>query len=192
MHERVFAPLGLGTAGLGAPARLGRLDAAVGHRTGESGRLQPMPWGAAADIPPMLGPAGNAHMSVRDFARWAAWNAAEGDRPPALVAPDTVRFLHAPRVRTPPRDPPRPGTPEEGFYALGWGIIEFDWADRPLLVHNGSNGMNLAKILVDTEADLGIVALTNRAGQPAETALSAVVEHLYRTHGPAAAAGADP
>src|SRR5262245_60499980 len=78
MVEKVFAPLGLRTAGLGAQVTLGKLDAPVGHQIDELGKITPMLWGAAADAPPMVGPAGIAHMSILDFARWAGWNAGQG------------------------------------------------------------------------------------------------------------------
>lgn len=46
-------------------------------------------------------------------------------------------------------------------------------------MHNGSNGMNLAKILVDRERKLSIVVVTNAPGQPAETAAEQVMEQLF-------------
>src|SRR3546814_15958596 len=91
----------------------------------------------------------------------------------------TLAILHAVHVRTPPRPDAPPGTPDAGGYGLGWGIVDFPWSDRPLLAHNGSNGMNLAKILVDTARDLGVVVVTNIGGQPAEDAAAAVPRALY-------------
>ena len=49
---------------------------------GSASDVTPMFWGAAADVPPLLGPAGVAHMSIQDFAKWAGWNAGEGKRGP--------------------------------------------------------------------------------------------------------------
>jgi CubicO group peptidase (beta-lactamase class C family) len=181
--QRIFEPLGLRTAGLGPQATTGKLDAPVGHQVGGKGKITPMLWGAAADAPPVLGPAGTAHMSVLDFANWAGWNAGEGKRGPALVKPETLARLHHPVIKTGKLPDPRPGTPQEGEYALGWGVVKFDWAPRPLLTHNGSNGMNLATILIDTEADLGIVAVTNFPEQKANDAVYEVIEALYREYG---------
>jgi len=181
MHARIFRPLGLETAGLGAQATLGRYDAPVGHQPTAEGGFEPMPWGAAADMPPMMGPAGNAHMSILDFARWAAWNAGGGYWGPSIVRPETLAEIHRPQVETPERPNPPPGTPERGAYALGWGWVAFDWTGgRRVLAHNGSNGLNLAKILVDRERDLGIVFTTNAGGEKAERAGAAVLEALYR------------
>jgi CubicO group peptidase (beta-lactamase class C family) len=181
--QRIFKPLGLRTAGLGPQATTGKLDAPVGHQVDEKGKITPMLWGAAADAPPVVGPAGTAHMSVLDFATWAGWNAGEGKRGPALVKPETLARLHHPVIKTGKLPDPRPGTPQEGEYALGWGVVKFDWAPRPLLTHNGSNGMNLATILIDTEADLGIVAVTNFPEQKANDAVYEVIEALYREYG---------
>lgn len=179
MHERLFAPLGLTTAGLGPTATAGKVDALVGHQRLEDGTALPRLWGAGADMPLLLGPAGTVHMSILDFARWGAWNAGGGRRGPALVEPDTLAHLFAEKVRTPRRPNPPPGTPAEGGYALGWSIEKFDWSDRELLTHNGSNGMNLAKILVDLERDLTIVVATNIGGREADLAAGKVLATLY-------------
>jgi CubicO group peptidase (beta-lactamase class C family) len=179
---RLFAPLALRTAGLGPQATTGKLDAPVGHRVADDGEITPMLWGPAADAPPVIGPAGVAHMSVLDFAAWAAWNAGRGRRAPALVEPATLALIQRPRIKTGPMPHARPGTPQEGEYALGWGVVKLDWSTTPVLEHNGSNGMNLAKILVDTDQDLGVVVLTNFPEQKADAAASAVMETLYRRY----------
>lgn len=184
IRQRIFEPLGLTSAGLGAQATTGLYDAAIGHLVTEDGTLKPLPWGIAAESPPMVGPAGTAHMSILDFARWAGWNAGEGRRGPALVSPETLARIHRSHVVTPPIPNPRPGTPTEGEYALGWGIAKYDWSARPLLNHNGSNGRMIAKILVDTEADFAVVVMTNAGGRQSETAAATIVQYLYETYGP--------
>lgn len=179
---RIFAPLGLKSAGLGPQATTGRWDAPVGHQVDDKGAATPMPWGPAADVPPVIGPAGVAHMSVLDFARWAGWNAGGGKRGPALVTPETLAAIHRPRISTGKLPNAAPGTPQEGRYALCWGVLDFAWAKRPLLQHSGSNSMNLAKILVDPEADIGIVVMTNFPGKAADDATYAMMERLYRRY----------
>ena len=87
--ERIFGPLDLRTAGFGPQASLGKIDAPVGH--GEvDGKIKAFLPGPNGDNPPILGPAGTAHMSVLDFARWAGWHAGEGRRGPNLVRPETL------------------------------------------------------------------------------------------------------
>jgi len=178
IHERIFEPLGLTSAGLGPQASYGRYDAPMGHRLNADGSLTPATWGAAADVPPLMGPAGNAHMSVIDFARWGGWNASGGVSP-QIVSSETLAEIQRPHVVTPKMPNPPPGTPGEGQYAFGWGQSKFDWADHALLTHNGSNGMNLAKILVDTENGLAIATVTNQPGSKADLALTEVVAALY-------------
>ncbi|MCV0371320.1 serine hydrolase domain-containing protein [Filomicrobium sp.] len=181
---RIFEPLGLTTAGLGPQATFGRYDAAIGHRIDDDGKIIPMPWGPAADVPAVMGPAGNAHMSISDFAIWADWNAGVGRRGPALVKPETVERLHTAIVTTPEIKNPKPGTPKTGQYALGWGLAKMDWTSRPVLTHNGSNSLNLATILVDSDHDIGIVVTTNFPGEKADAAVREMVEWLYRRYGP--------
>jgi len=95
------------------------------------------------DNPLVIGPAGTMHMSVLDFAKWVAWHAGEGKRPPVLVSPDIVKKLHTPVIDTGVLENTRPGTPKTGKYALGWGQVTVDWAPAPVMTHSGSNGMNL-------------------------------------------------
>jgi CubicO group peptidase (beta-lactamase class C family) len=183
IRQRIFEPLGLHTAGLGAQATMGKIDAPVGHRLEDDGTITPMLWGAAADAPPVVGPAGIAHMSILDFARWGGWNAAEGRRGPAIVKPETLRFIHATKIEM-HIDNPKPGTPQSGGYAFGWGIVKFDWAPHAMLTHDGSNSMNLARIVVDVQDDLAIVVTTNFPEQKANAAIADVAEALYREFGP--------
>ncbi|MGE3145763.1 MAG: serine hydrolase domain-containing protein [Pseudorhodoplanes sp.] len=183
IQRRIFAPLELKSAGLGPQATFGLYDAAIGHKV-EGDTVTPMPWGAGADGPAALGPAGIAHMSIRDFARWAAWNAAEGRRGPKLVRPETLQRIHRPHVKTPVIENPKPGTPKTGEYGYGWGIVTFDWTGKPVLTHNGSNSMNLATIFVQPDLDLAIVAATNMPGDKADRALLEAVETLYRLFAP--------
>jgi len=178
MFERIFVPLDLKTAGLGAQATFGEYDAPVGHRVDDKGKVTPFPWGESADLPASLGPAGLAHMSIKDFATWAGWNAGEGKRGPALIKPETLKTLHQPVVDMQIKDP-KPGTPKTGSYALGWGLSKFEWSDKPLLTHNGSNGLNYASILVDVDHDLAIVVTTNIAGPHADPATRDVMKALY-------------
>jgi CubicO group peptidase (beta-lactamase class C family) len=180
IRERIYDPLGLESAGLGPTATPGLIDAAVGHQTNEDGTIEPRLWGSWADAPSLLAPAGMNHMSILDFARWGAWNAGKGMRGPKLVEPSTLARIHTEKVRTPERPNPPPGTPKAGAYAYGWSIEKFDWADKELLTHNGSNGFNLAKILIDQDRDLAIVVVTNIGGHAADLAAGKAMAELYQ------------
>jgi CubicO group peptidase (beta-lactamase class C family) len=79
--ERIIEPLELKSAGFGPQASLGKVDAPLGHLI-EEGKTKAMLAGPNGDNPLILGPAGTMHMSVLDFAKWVAWQAGEGKRPP--------------------------------------------------------------------------------------------------------------
>lgn len=176
--ERVFQPLGLKTAGLGPQSSLGRVDAPLGHLVVD-GKTKAFLAGPNGDNPPLIGPAGIAHLSVLDFARWAGWNAGEGRRGPHLVRPDTLKKLHTPVISMPPKKDAAPGTPGQGQYALGWGLLDVDWAPRPLVYHGGSNVKNLAHIWLDPKRDFAMVLVTNIGGPKADDALKALAPRLY-------------
>jgi CubicO group peptidase (beta-lactamase class C family) len=177
--ERLFIPLGLKTAGLGAQSSLGRIDAAVGHLK-IAGKTKAFLAGPDGDVPPIIGPAGNVHMSVLDFAAWAGWNAGEGKRGPALVRPEILRKLHTPVIAIPDRPGAEPGTPKQGKYGLGWGELTVDWAPNRLKSHSGSNTKNLAQIWLDTQRDFAMVLVTNIGGKQADMAFKALAPELYQ------------
>src|SRR6266481_4317421 len=176
--ERVFAPLGLRSAGLGSQATLGKIDAPLGHVVID-GRTKPFLAGPNGDNPPIIGPAGIAHMSVLDFARWAGWNAGEGKRGPKLVQPETLKKLHTPVISMPEKEGAAPGTPSHGKCPLGWGQLQPDWASDALIYHGGSNEKNLAHIWLDPKRDFAMVLVTNIGGSKANEALNALASELY-------------
>jgi CubicO group peptidase (beta-lactamase class C family) len=179
MFTRIFAPLALKSAGIGPQSSLGKIDAPVGHMVID-GKPKAFLAGPAGDGPVVMGPAGMAHMSVLDFARWAGWNAGEGKRGPALVKPETLKKLHTPVISTPEKKDVAPGTPRNGRYAMGWGEVTVDWALEPLIQHGGSNSKNLAHIWIDPRRDFAMVLLTNIGGKKADEALTSLAPELYK------------
>ena len=177
--ERIFTPLGLRSAGLGPQATLGKIDAPLGH-TVINGKTKAYLAGPNGDNPSIIGPAGIAHMSVLDFARWAEWNAGEGKRGPKLVAPTTLKKLHTPVIEMPEKKAAAPGTPARGRYALGWGELTVDWAPEPLIYHGGSNEKNLAHIWIEPKRDFTMVLVTNIGGTKADEALGGLAPELYK------------
>ncbi|HPB29161.1 MAG: beta-lactamase family protein [Acidobacteria bacterium] len=175
--EWIFEPLALRTAGLGPQCTLGRVDAPLPHAF-IGGKIKPMLAGPMADNPAVIGPAGIAHMSVLDFARWAGWNAGQGKRGPALVRPETLKKLHTMVAEMPPAKDAPIGTPPSGRYAFGWGEMRLEGYPNPLIFHGGSNGMNIARILFDPAADFAVVILTNIATPKCDGALKALTREL--------------
>jgi CubicO group peptidase (beta-lactamase class C family) len=153
IRERLFVPLGLRTAGLGPQATLGRIDAPLGHALA-GGTVKAYLAGPDGDNPAIIGPAGLAHMSVLDFARWAGWNAGQGRRGPRLVRA-----------------------------ALGWAEVTVEWSPRPFLFHGGSNQKNLAHIWLDPQRDVAMVLMTNIPIAGANDALMGLAPALHSVLG---------
>jgi CubicO group peptidase (beta-lactamase class C family) len=182
---RIFAPLGLATAGIGPQSSMGRVDAPLGHNVRPDGTLMPMLAGPNGDVPPVYGPAGAAHLSILDFATWAGWHAGAGRRGPAMVTPETLRRLHAKVIDMPPLPDAAPGAPGAVGYGHGWGFATLPYTRGGVMLHTGSNTMNMAMVMVKPGLDFALVVATNRGDARADEALKALQEALYRAHAPA-------
>ncbi len=178
MTERIFIPLGLESAGFGPQSSVGKIDAPLAHAVVD-GRIKPLLAGPNSDNPLVIGPAGLAHLSVRDFARWAGWNAGQGKRGPALVAAATLKKLHTPVVAMPAKTDAEAGTRSQRGYGLGWVQLSVGWAPHPIYYHGGSNGYNLAHIWLDPQHDVAMVVMTNIAGKQTNEALLDIAARLY-------------
>ncbi len=142
MRRELFAPLGITTAGFGMPGDQKGTTQPWGHRAGASG-----PAALFADNPPALGPAGTVHMSLRDWAKFAALHlGVAGDKP--LLRAETLAALHTP---PPPAD-----------YALGWRVTTRPWAKGPILTHAGSNTMWFCVAWLAPEAKFAVLVTCNQ------------------------------
>lgn len=151
MRERLFKPLGITSAGFGAPGTPGTIDQPRGTSAGKS--VEP---GPGADNPPAIAPAGTVHMSLPDWAKFAALHAT-GERADGLMKAGTVRRLH---------------TPAMAGYAHGWGVTERPWAgpeggDRRALTHSGSNTMWYCVAWVSPCKGAAVLVATNVGGDDA-------------------------
>jgi CubicO group peptidase (beta-lactamase class C family) len=140
MQAQVFGPLGLASAGFGAPGRAGAIDQPVGHAiVPPDTALKPFPVGGRiTDNVVALGPAGRVHMNLKDLLRYLAGHRDATD----YLKRDTWRTLHTP--------------PFGGGYALGWEVRK-DGA----LSHSGSNTLWYAHVLVDPSHGIAAVAAAN-------------------------------
>jgi CubicO group peptidase (beta-lactamase class C family) len=176
--ERVFKPLKLSSAGLGPQATLGHIDAPLGHALVD-GKLKPMLGGPEADNPLVISPAGTAHMSVLDFARWGSWMAGQGKRAPFLVKPETMKKLVTPVVSMSTASTASTTVSGAAQYALGWASTKMGWTAYPVAFHGGSNNMNKAYIWVDTERDAAVVVMTNVATPNTDDVMQKLAGKLY-------------
>lgn len=153
----LFTPLGLTSAGFGAPGG----EAPWGHRGGVA--VNPAGF---ADNPRALGPAGTVHMDMADYGRFIAAMMGGG---PDWLGDATRTHLLTPAAGDPPA------------YACGWGVGTAPWAGvggpGPIISHNGSNTMWFATVLAAPERGLGFIALSND-GAAGQRACGALVRRL--------------
>jgi CubicO group peptidase (beta-lactamase class C family) len=192
MIRRVFKPLGMAHVGFGAP---GVPPAhAKGSNPSPSIKIT-QPWGhlssgeavkpgPQADNPPCLGPAGRVHLTLDDWARYAALHlsagkvsrnsgALTGTKP--LLPLTSLQRLHT------PFDGPidRSGTK----YAMGWGVRELPGSRGIELSHAGSNTMWYAVISLRMSENRAILIVTNQGGDGAGAACAEVKAALLKRAG---------
>ncbi len=163
MREKLFAPLGMTTAGFGVPEGAKSFDQPWGHALMD-GHLVADPPGPAADNPAAIGPGGTVHCSVLDLARYVNCHL-QGERGgvPWLKA-ESFKKLHAPM-------------PGQG-YALGWHVTKRPWAKGRTLMHNGTNTRNFAVMWLAPEIEFGLVVVCNFGGKTADMACDDTASRL--------------
>jgi CubicO group peptidase (beta-lactamase class C family) len=163
LKEKVFKPLGITSAGFGAPGSPRTIDQPRGHQ-GKPSAFTPKPPGKDADNPEAITPAGRVHLSISDLARYASWHARGPLQDTKLMSDETFRHLHT--------------NPPGSDYAMGWAIGERSWAGGRVLNHNGTNTMWYAVVWVAPEKQAAYVAATNCGGEAAAKAVDDVVSSM--------------
>lgn len=153
MKRLLFEPLGMKSAGFGAPGSPGKIDQPWGHTTLLGITTSIAPRESGSDNPAVLAPCGTAHVSLPDWARYAQLhlNAANGKA--SLLKPETFKKLHS--------------DPYDQDYGFGWAIVKRDWADGKVLAHDGSNGRWYASIIIAPEKNFAVMTATNLANEEA-------------------------
>ncbi|HZW14954.1 MAG TPA: serine hydrolase [Brevundimonas sp.] len=166
MRAEIFGPLGLSSGGFGAPPD----PNAWGHRQ-VGDRPWPMdPASPAADNPAALGPAGTAHMTIADYARWARATCSGGD----WLSDDSLGRLNATTETNP-------------AYSLGWMVQPappfgaFAGAGETL-AHEGSNTYWHTIAIVAPAAGLAVFAFAND-GAKGPTACRMLAQRLIALTG---------
>jgi CubicO group peptidase (beta-lactamase class C family) len=169
----VFVPLGMFTAEFGAPGRPGSFLQPWGHAL-EVGGYQAIEPGPDADNPEALGPAGTVHLSMADYARYAADQIAGGRGVEGLLSPASYDRLHQ----------QTPGT----AYGLGWALAVRGWANGVAIHHEGTNQLWYANVWLAPDRDFGMLAVTNaggdRAYQTTQAAIDALLERFEAAETP--------
>lgn len=161
IRARLFRPLGMASAGFGAP----RGDAPWGHFASPGGAMAPLDPSGPADNPPALGPAGTAHMTLADHARFLRSFLKDN----AVLSADSRRRLTT----------PAPGA----TYALGWRVLpERPWSRGPILAHEGSNTFWHEVALVAPGRGAAIVTACNLGPEPSRQAAVRLAQQLQAAH----------
>ncbi len=180
MRERLFQPLGISTGGFGPPGAAGKTEQPWGHSSFVGKPIDP--GSPAAEFPLYYGPAGLAHMTITDWAKFIGLHLrgdpANPHRQAALLKLDTFAELHAAApaasyfmgwiMRRITFLATGDATPA-ATYGAGWAISPAGWArgTRPgdtgrRLWHAGSNGQWLSAVFIAPEIDFAVLVACNR------------------------------
>lgn len=144
--DRIFAPLGMSSAGFGAMGSAGALDQPLQHKVVEGVHRLIGP-GKLSDNPPAIAPGGRVHCKLADWAKFVRTQLGANAETP-LLKPETLERLHTP--------------PFGGEYAGGWGVCQRDWAGGTALTHSGSNTMNFAVAWLSPGKKFAVLVVTNQ------------------------------
>ncbi len=164
IQELVFSPLGITTAGFGAPGDAAALDQPWGHQAGWFSAT-PVPPGPRGDNPPAIAPAGTMHMTLRDYAKFIALHLTNGRSMPGYLKPETFEKLH---------------TVVGDDLALGWIVAQRPWGGT-VLTHAGSNTFWYVIVWLAPEKDFAVIAATNQGGSAAQQACDDASVALLRS-----------
>jgi CubicO group peptidase (beta-lactamase class C family) len=151
--DELFEPLGMSSCGFGAPGTTPEaLDQPWGH---EGAAMTPVPPGPFADNPPAVGPAGTVHCGLED---WAKFGALHLGAHPELLDASLLERMHTPPFA-------------DDAYAHGWAL-----GNDPLvgdyLVHDGSNTLWLAVIMLLPDEDMTLLTAANSMTPETEVAVN--------------------
>lgn len=162
MKKRLFKPLGMSSAGFGAPGAKKQLDQPWGHRSVAGHWLAQQ-----GDNAPALGPAGTVHASLGDWGKFISLHLAAARGSPRLLKRESFARLHTP--------------PTGRDYAAGWGLLERPWGGGQVMTHSGSNTLWFAVVWMAPKRNFAVLAVTNAGGDEAaeacDKAASALIRH---------------
>src|SRR5690554_4281352 len=142
IREEIFAPLGIRSGGFGPPKdQEGKLEQPRGHRSFLGFIVS-----TESDNTPLIGPAGTMHITLSDLLLYANDQLQGKFGRGKLLKPETYQHLHTPILND---------------YAYGWVVNPYEeWANGPVIWHNGSNGMWSAMLAILPNSNT-IIAITS-------------------------------
>ena len=157
----LFLPLGLSSAGFGAPAG----DEPWGHEIAGNGAFDPIdPAKGVSDNPAVLAPGGQVHVALPDYAKFIQIFLTDGG---GYLSQASLMKLCRPQDALPEGD------------GLGWRVeLLRAWAKGPVLAHEGSNTLWRALVDVAPARPLAIAVVTNVGGEPGARAVQMMSARL--------------
>lgn len=153
MEERLFAPLGMTTAGFGPPGTPRKVDQPWGHRRNSRGTWVPN----QHDNDPSLGPAGTVHLSIEDWAKFIQlWFRGQE---PEILDHRTLNKLSQSRSASSKHT-------EGWYYTAGWLVAPRDWAGGNTLSHAGSNTFWHTALWIAPNRNAAYLAAANSTDTP--------------------------
>lgn len=155
VDQRIFKPLDMNTASVGYEAFIANPNRAEPHVRKGNGQ-----WKTVAVSPNYyrVAPAAGVNASVRDMGKWLM---AQLGANPAVIAPEILSAVSAPRVRT-PRDLYRKEWNRiltDAHYGLGWRIYQL--GNEQIVYHSGWVSGYRADVAWSPSHDIGIAVLMN-------------------------------
>jgi D-alanyl-D-alanine carboxypeptidase len=162
MIQQMFQPLGMNHTGFGPPGTAMLRDQPWGHIANGSilTPLSPDSRRPPADNPLSMGPAGTIHASLADYALYMLAHI-DGERGVSgLLNATTFQYLHAPFGGE--------------NYGMGWEVDNSTPQIGAVLEHGGSNNRWRAQVGLVPGMEIGIMVVTNAAGDKAQSAVDAM------------------
>jgi CubicO group peptidase (beta-lactamase class C family) len=156
LRDEVWKPLGINSAGFGAPGKRKKYDQPAGHMLVDNKLIVLDVGNPKSDNPPAVGPAGTVNITLEDWALFAQDQLDGQHGHGKLLKPETYKLLH---------------TPVKNRYAMGWGVLTEPNGDISLLAHTGSNGYWVADLRILPKQDVISMVVTNAGGEKAEKAV---------------------
>ncbi|PLX24324.1 MAG: penicillin-binding protein [Marinilabiliales bacterium] len=155
MQDRLFEPLGMSSAGFGAPGTPDQTDQPWGHyKSAETWQS----W--QVDNPEAIGPAGSVHCSFKDWAKFISLQLPK--KKSSIINHDQLSFLIDPI----------------GDYASGWYVQERSWANGISFFHNGSNNFWYTAVWVAPEINRAFMVGTNSYDENSFTVCDKIISKL--------------
>ncbi|HET9863069.1 MAG TPA: serine hydrolase domain-containing protein [Steroidobacteraceae bacterium] len=168
MHDEIWKPLGIRSAGFGPPGRSGRYDQPLGHDRVKGKLVALDPEDPLSDNPVPVGPAGRVHISLADWMLFVQDQLDGENGHGKLLRPESYKRLHTPVTKS---------------YAMGWGVVRDAQGKTSVLTHTGSNGYWVADVRIFPKHQLILLSVLNSGDDVAIKAdkeiARALQDHLH-------------